>query len=43
MVAILPFLKRFARNKMIWPFLNVEENGMFKSLFWRNLGKTCNI
>jgi len=35
MVAIWPFLKRFARNKMICPFghflpfSNVEENGIF--------------
>jgi len=28
-VAIRLFLKLFARNKMIWPFLDVEENSIF--------------
>ncbi len=42
-VAIWPFLKQFSRNKMIWPFFNLEENGIFLGLFWLNFNETSNI
>jgi len=43
MVAIWPFLnglpeiKCFGHLEFFWPFLNVEENSIFQSLFWINL------
>ena len=40
---IWPFLKQFSRNKMIWPFFNLEENGIFLGLFWLNFNETSNI
>jgi len=46
MVAIWLFLKvRQKKNDLtiVMTFLNVEENSIFESLFWRNLSKTCNI
>jgi hypothetical protein len=40
----LAFFKRFTRkNDHLWPFLDVEENCIFSSLFWINMSKTCNI
>jgi len=29
----LAILELFARNKIVWPFLNVEENSTFKACF----------
>ncbi len=36
-------LNLFARNIMIWPFMNVKENRIFYGIFWQNLNKKTDI
>jgi hypothetical protein len=48
-VAIWPFMKQFARNKIILPFchflvfLDLDKNSIFFGLFWQNFYKRYNI